>query len=102
MRWQWRRRGEIGELRAEVHQMQLRLDTLLDICRQAGVSVESGGVDAVAGVAPGLVAASRTAPLHGGESVVLTAPDGRQAIAVVSGQGDPQRWMAEIKQRAFA
>jgi hypothetical protein len=42
------------------------------------------------GVPPALIAAARVgAPRPGGEPVLITTPDGHEAIAVIGDEGDP-------------
>jgi len=45
---------------------------------------------ALPGVPPALIAAARVgAPRPGGEPVLITTPDGHEAIAVIGDEGDP-------------
>lgn len=89
-----RHRTKLGTLKADLEQMRDQLSALLNICREAGVRVESAADDSVAGVPPSLIAASRTVRSAGGEPVTLIFPGDRRMLAVVSG-GDPESILAE-------
>ena len=76
-----------GQL-TDLEQMRRLLEDLSLLCAQDGVSVESAAPDAIDGVSPRLLAATRAgSPV--GEPILLRGPGGRQAIAVVEGQGHP-------------
>jgi hypothetical protein len=91
MRWLGRHRDQsqrIARLEADRERMSRQLDGLRECLRVAGA--DTGSAD----VPPALLAAAATAG-PGGESVLLTTPEGREVIAVVSGDGDPaQCWDA--------
>jgi hypothetical protein len=76
-----------GQL-TDLEQKRRLLEDLSALCAQDGVTVESAAPDAIRGVSPRLLAATR-AGSPAGEPILLRGRDGREVIAVVDGQGDP-------------
>jgi hypothetical protein len=75
-----------GQL-TDLDQKRRLLEDLSALCAQDGVTVESAAPDAIRGVSPRLLAATR-AGSPAGEPILLRGR-GREVIAVVDGQGDP-------------
>jgi hypothetical protein len=75
-----------GEL-TDLEQTRRLLEDLSALCAQDGVTVESVAPDAIRGVSPRLLAATR-ADSPAGEPILLRGRGGREVIAVVDGQGD--------------
>ena len=76
-----------GQL-TDLEQKRRLLEDLSALCAQDGVTVESAAPDAIRGVSPRLLAATR-AGSPAGEPILLRGRDGREVIAVVDGHGDP-------------
>ena len=76
-----------GQL-TDLEQKRRLLEDLSALCAQDGVTVESAAPDAIRGVSPRLLAATR-AGSPAGEPILLRGRGGREVIAVVDGQGDP-------------
>jgi hypothetical protein len=76
-----------GQL-TDLEQKRRLLEDLSALCAQDGVTVESAAPDAIHGVSPRLLAATR-AGSPAGEPILLRGRGGREVIAVVDGQGDP-------------
>lgn len=72
----------------DLEQMRRLLEGLSALCAQDGVTVESAAPDAIDGVSPRLLAATR-ASSSAGEPILLRGRDGREVIAVVDGRSDP-------------
>jgi len=72
----------------DLEQKRRLLEDLSALCAQDGVTVESAAPDAIRGVSPRLLAATR-AGSPAGEPILLRGRDGGEVIAVVDGQGDP-------------
>jgi hypothetical protein len=79
---------DTGQL-TDLEQKRRLLEDLSVLCAQDGVSVESAAPDAIDGVSPRLLAATRTGS-PAGEPILLRGRSGRQVIAVVDGQGHPR------------
>ena len=86
-----------GQL-ADLEQKRRLLEDLSAVCAQDGVTVESAAPDAIRGVSPRLLAATR-AGSPAGEPILLRGRGGREVIAVVDGQGDPNDIWEAIKFR---
>jgi len=78
---------DTGQL-TDLEQKRRLLEDLSALCAQDGVTVESAAPDAIRGVSPRLLAATR-AGSPAGEPILLRGRGGREVIAVVDGQGDP-------------
>jgi hypothetical protein len=78
--------------------MRRLLEDLSALCAQDGVTVESAAPDAIDGVSPRLLAATR-AVSPAGEPILLRGPGGCEVIAVVDGQGDPADIWEAIRAR---
>jgi hypothetical protein len=91
------RRGT-GQL-ADLEQKRRLLEDLSARCAQDGVTVESAAPDAIDGVSPRLLAATR-AGSPAGEPIILRGSGGRELIAVVDGQGHPGDIWEAIRARA--
>jgi hypothetical protein len=76
-----------GQL-TDLEQKRRVLEDLSALCAQDGVTVESAAPDAIHGVSPRLLAATR-AGSPAGEPILLRGRGGREVVAVVDGQGDP-------------
>jgi hypothetical protein len=74
------------------------LEDLSSLCARDGVTVESAAPDAIDGVSPRLLAATRTGS-PAGEPILLRGRDGREVIAVVDGRGHPGDIWAAIRVR---
>jgi hypothetical protein len=83
----------------DLEQKRRLLEDLSALCAQDGVTVESAAPDAIRGVSPRLLAATR-AGSPAGEPILLRGRDGREVIAVVDGQGDPGDIWEAIRFRA--
>jgi hypothetical protein len=68
--------------------MRRILEDLSALCAQDGVTVESAAPDAIDGVSPRLLAATRAGSAPG-EPILLRGRGGCEVIAVVDGQGHP-------------
>ena len=77
-----------GQL-TDLERMRRLLEHLSALCAQDGVTVESAAPDAVDGVSPRLLAATRTGS-PAGEPILLRGRGGYEVIAVVDGQGHPR------------
>jgi hypothetical protein len=84
--WHRPQRGT-GQL-TDLEQKRRLLEDLSALCAQDGVTVESAAPDAIRGVSPRLLAATRAGG-PAGEPILLQGRDGREVIAVVDGQGHP-------------
>ena len=73
---------------ADLERMRRLLEDLSAVCAQDGVTVESAAPDAIDGVSPRLLAATR-AGSPAGEPILLRSRRGREVIAVVDGYGHP-------------
>jgi hypothetical protein len=87
-----------GQL-TDLEQKRRLLDDLSALCAQDGVAVESAAADAVRGVSPRLLAATR-AGSPAGEPILLRGRGGREVIAVVDGRGQPRDIWEAIRVRA--
>jgi hypothetical protein len=76
----------IGQL-TDLEQKRRLLEDLSALCAQDGVTVESAAPDAIHGVSPRLLAATR-AGSPAGEPILLRSR-GDEVIAVVDGHGNP-------------
>jgi len=72
----------------DLEQMRRLLGDLSALCAQDGVTVESAAPDAIDGVSPRLLAATR-AGSPAGEPILLRGRGGCEVIAVVDGAGRP-------------
>ena len=72
----------------DLEQRRRLLEELSALCAQDGVTVESAAPDAIDGVSPRLLAATR-AGSPAGEPILLRGRGGCEVIAVVDGQGYP-------------
>jgi hypothetical protein len=72
----------------DLGQMRRILEDLSALCAQDGVTVESAAPDAIDGLSPRLLAATR-AGSAAGEPILLRGRGGCEVIAVVDGQGHP-------------
>ena len=70
----------------DLEQMRRLLEDLSALCARDGVTVESAAHDAVDGVSPRLLAATR-AGSPAGEPILLRGRGGCEVIAFVDGQG---------------
>jgi hypothetical protein len=86
-----------GQL-TDLEQMRRLLEDLSARCATDGVTVESAAPDAIRGVSPRLLAATR-AGSPAGEPILLRGRDGREMIAVVDGQGHPDDIWEAIRLR---
>ena len=85
-----KRIDQLAENKAQIGEIRKDLDGLLNFFAGQGARVESAAADAVDGVPPGLISASRTtAPRPGGEPVKVTTREGREVIALIGPGGDP-------------
>jgi hypothetical protein len=89
---------DTGQL-TDLEQKRRLLDDLSALCAQDGVAVESAAPDAVRGVSPRLLAATR-AGSPAGEPILLRGRGGREVIAVVDGRGQPRDIWEAIRVRA--
>jgi hypothetical protein len=87
-----------GQL-TDLEQMRRLLEGLSAVCAQYGVTVESAAPDAIDGVSPRLLAATR-AGSPAGEPILLRGRGGFEVIAVVDGQGHPRDIWEAIRVRA--
>src|SRR5215469_746633 len=87
-----------GQL-TDLEQARRLLEGLSAVCAQDGVTVESAAPDAIDGVSPRLLAATR-AGSPAGEPIILRRRGGREVIAVVDGQGHPADIWEAIRVRA--
>ncbi|HUC26764.1 MAG TPA: hypothetical protein VMA73_29035 [Streptosporangiaceae bacterium] len=88
---------EASEL-TDLEQMRRLLEDLSALCAQDGVTVESAAPDAINGVSPRLLAATR-AGSPAGEPILLRGRGGCEVIAVVNGQGYPRDIWEAIRAR---
>jgi hypothetical protein len=86
-----------GQL-TDLEQKRRLLEDLSALCAADGVTVESAAPDAIRGVSPRLLAATR-AGSPAGEPILLRGRDGREVIAVVDGQGHPDDIWEAIRLR---
>ncbi|HUB41280.1 MAG TPA: hypothetical protein VMA72_20745 [Streptosporangiaceae bacterium] len=86
-----------GQL-TDLEQMRRLLEDLSVLCARDGVSIDSAAPDAIDGVSPRLLAATRTGS-PAGEPILLRGLGGRQVIAVVDGQGDARDIWETIRVR---
>jgi hypothetical protein len=78
----------------DLERMRRLLEDLSALCAQDGITVESAAPDALDGVSPRLLAATR-AGSPAGEPILLRGRGGYEVIAVVDGQGHPRDiWQA--------
>lgn len=82
----------------DLEQRRRLLEDLSALCAQDGVTVESAAPDAIDGVSPRLLAATR-AGSPAGEPILLRGRGGCEVIAVVDGQGSPDDIWEAIRAR---
>jgi hypothetical protein len=85
--------GEISAARADQAELRQRVQLFEQIAQAAGATIS---VVPTSPLPPELVAAAREA--HGQEFPVRLEVAGRQAIAVIGGEGDPREWWTAIWQ----
>jgi hypothetical protein len=82
----------------DLEQRRRLLEDLSALCAQDGVTVESAAPDAIDGVSPRLLAATRAGG-PAGEPILLRGRGGCEVIAVVDGQGYPDDIWEAIRAR---